>query len=221
MKRYNISAMTLLETMVTVALFSLVMLAASQAVIRGMSVWGVSAKETAATWNLQQGMNACFMDLLRAKKIEAYGTGTDQTTYLDANYFTKIKIQMPVEYTKTGADGYENYYIVYYVGNLPQDPIEVKSLLRQLYSSGQLLDDPSDDQPVGDPRLLVRGISSEQWNTKIDDPDNGTITGFRVIRKEATSKEFTIYLRLAEILDTTSNKRRELISKVYVRNLKN
>ncbi len=208
MKRYNISAMTLLETMVTVALFSLVMLAASQAVIRGMSVWGVSAKETAATWNLQQGMNACFMDLLRSKRIEAYGTGTDLTTYLDANFFTKIKIQMPVEYTKTGADGYVGYYVVYTVKDLDG----VKALYRELY-------DTSDTLVIS--RLLVRGISSEQWNTKIDDPDNGTITGFRVIRKEATSKEFTIYLRLSEILDTTSNKRRELISKVYVRNLEN
>lgn len=195
MKAKN-SGMTLLETMITIALFSLVMLGASQAVIRGMSVWGLSAKETAATWNLQQGMNVCFMDLLRAKLVEVT---------VDSNSFSKVKIQMPVEYTKTGADGKVDYYVIYEVRDLAGE----YALYRDVYMSSGVKETA---------RLLVRGIDGASLDTKIDDPDNGAIKGFSVIQKTGT-KEFTIYLRLKEMIDPTSERKRELLSKVYVRNL--
>jgi len=281
MRKQKIFAMTLLETMITVALFSIVMLLASQALIRGISVWSVSAKETAATWSLQQAMNSCFMDLLKAKILDISPTevvtatkenilNKSATTIIGRDFiapnktnpinFSTVKLQMPVNYTGTGADGQEGYCIVYVVVLENAEYV----LYRCLYNpntSGTLYDWNRPGTPNNrliNKKLLISGIDPTTFNTKIDNgiaPNDendgyGAMSGFRIVRKVVLeaglpkdTKEFMIYLRLqtkhscGQFLSPDDfNKtppvcpgcndrlleplrKRELISKVYVRNL--
>lgn len=265
MKQSQPRGLTLLEMIITISLFSLVMLGTSQSIIRGMSAWKVSALDTSANLNLQMGINSLFMDMLKANNLYIMS---------DSEFpgFPIMTITMPVQYTLTGADGVANQIVAYKIEKTTIDTRTKYELYRYLYqfnatefttllgylttlqskSGGssatttellKLLDlaYPSAKQykyTSVTKKRLTAGIDPDSTFSSRIDPV-GTRIGFTLWRPNATTepKNYCIYLRLAEIIDYAAQtkidqnrgelasddkrrqKKRELITKVYVRNI--
>ena len=191
MKIKKSSGMTLVEMMFVVALFSVVMLITSQSVLKGMSVWRTNMRNTTLNFQLQQVVNNCFSDGLKAKASRI-------VVNHDSSLYDTVKIQMPVSYTSTGAEGVLGNYILY----------TVKTLDGQLSLFRQICD--SSDNVLRE-KVIAIGLDNKLDTTKTATDDLWKQKSFAVKKVDAL---ISFYIRML----APDGRTRELETKVSARN---
>jgi len=184
---------SLLELLFSLAIFSIITVAAYESLLKSVRVWGTNAQEVSLNFYLQMGINACARDMVKAKYTTIQLDQTNSTA-------DSILFQTPVQYTETGADGKVGYFLGYSV--ITQNSKRV--LVRRVYNATK--------QVVGQ-QLLAWGID-DKLDTAKTGVDAWKQKGFGLY-VNATTKELYIYLRLAT---REASRHRELETKVFIRN---
>lgn len=194
------SGFTLIELMISITILAVVATLSSRAIIRTMGAWQTASKEVSWNQQLQMGVTSVSQDLMKAKLDKLVITPT--TTY------DKVKFQIPVQYTQTGAEDrlgkdYLNYTAEYIVETMNNQP----TLVRNLYNASAQLVEKRNVAWVIDDQLDTTKSGLDAWKQK----------GFALL---LTNRQLYIYLRVKNINPKPGDTKRhlELETKVYIRN---